>query len=185
MRAICVVILCGLLTSCAGYCISDIETGQKGYIVYEPEPYILRTPDVNDKGRLEGWNFETVYFPNRKRGYRVTTWAGFGKADFTFEFENGWMLKGIQDKSDNTAVLSAISDLIPKPTDLLGAGVEGDVTPAMKPDWFKPQLYRFEYDECGRIAGVSEVGLGEVNLDEANFVEKRAKPCPTYRNPCR
>lgn len=158
MRNLGLAVVAALLAGCAGYSITGPD-GRDGYTVYEPYPYLLVTPTrvegaahVGDP-KLVTWTAEIIYLPDRSRPYRIKTWAGFGKADFTFTFEHGWMLKGIQDKSSNEAVLKALTDLMPSPTDLL----ERNATGAGTATDFRPRLYRLEFDARGRVCGMVEV----------------------------
>ena len=143
--------LCALLlASCAGYCIQDEATGRKGYVVYEPWPHVVQTATAYKNGSLGGYRFEVVYLPNRARPYRITSWSGLGKADFEFDFEHGWMLRGIHDKGDNTALLEALTGILPE-TPSLEAAPDGGLPP--------PVLYRLEFDDEGQVCGLTPVAF--------------------------
>ena len=135
-----------LLAGCAGYSVRDEATGREGYVVYEPWPYVLMS-EVKD-----GYKFEVVYLPNRSRPFRVRSWAGFGKADFEFTFEQGWKFTGLKDKSENTAVLEAMSGLL---TPLITAKALAPGEPKVEQP--KVFLYRLDFDNCGRVCGLTPV----------------------------
>jgi len=137
-----------LLAACAGYSIRDEQSGKQGYVVYEPWPHILRSATTSNAGRLTGYKFQVVYLPNRARPYRVRSWSGLGKADFQFNFQDGWMLTGLHDKGDNTGVLEALSALVPTLPGLENAGGVPQV---------EPVLYRMEFDSCGRVSGLTPI----------------------------
>lgn len=143
--------LCALLLgSCAGYCIEDEARGTQGYVVYEPWPYVVQTATAYKNGSLGGYRFEVVYLPNRARPYRITSWSGFGKADFEFDFENGWMLRGVHDRGDNTGLVEALAGLLPE-APALEVAPDGGLPP--------PVLYRVEFDAGGHVSGLAPVAF--------------------------
>ena len=83
----------------------------------------------------------------------MCTSAGLGKADFQFDFENGWMLKGIHDQSDNTELLKTIASFIPKPDGAAGGA------PKEPTDCDHPCLYSLEYDGFGRVCNLRLVNV--------------------------
>jgi hypothetical protein len=50
-----------------------------------------------------------LWLPNYQKPYTVTTHNILAKADFTFNFENGWKLTSIADKGDNSTVANALA----------------------------------------------------------------------------
>src|SRR5262245_50659156 len=70
-----------LAAGCAGYTIQKDGQGV-GYDVYAPTPYLLRKPHYNGTV-LNGFDFEVVMLPDRTQRYRVHSWAGLSKANFT------------------------------------------------------------------------------------------------------
>lgn len=160
-----------LLSGCAGYSVQKDGQGT-GYDVYAPDPYLLRSPITNNAGEISGFKFEVVWLPNYQRRYRVHSWTGLGKADFTFNYDKGWMLTQTVDKSDNTKVLDSLVDLTkhlipanPFAISTDGAGTRAVVKLAGEPDGglkiasLAPVLYRIEFDEvAGCCVGLKPVG---------------------------
>jgi hypothetical protein len=163
-------VLCAVLlatTSCAGYSVQQDGMGP-GYDVYRPEPYLQGTPTVLDAagGKVVAYTFKVVWLPNYTKRYRVRSWAGLGAADFTFTFVDGWQLTSVTDKSDNTAVLTALTDLVKH---VLPAGTVGKMAePANGTSAdLDPVLYKIEFDECtGEPTCLRRISLGV------------GKPCP-------
>ena len=50
-----------------------------------------------------------IWLPNYQKPYRVTTHNILAKADFAFNFENGWKLTQIADRGDNSTVANALA----------------------------------------------------------------------------
>ena len=154
-----------LASGCAGYTIQKDGQGS-GYDVYAPAPYLLRKPHYNSN-TLNGFDFEVVMLPDRTQRYRVHSWAGLSKANFTFEFADGWKLTKIVDQSDNTGVLDAITDMVKHivPTNPFAIDNKPSTSdfapPAATPDWVResltPVLYKIEFDNCGRCVGLQRV----------------------------
>ena len=140
-----------LVGGCAGYCIQDVKTGVDGYVIYEPWPYVQVSYTFNE-GEVSGATMAVIYLPNRAKGYRVKSWSGFGKADFKFDFKDGWMLTGLHDKSDNTEVLKTLASFIPKPDAL-----RGDIDAAME-----PHLYKVEFGCDGGVSGLTQVPVSSI-----------------------
>jgi hypothetical protein len=149
------VILCG----CASYKVTPIaavETegwasgtapAEEGYIIYQPELYFSATMTVekikDDKGKeqvKEAVSVTPLYLPNYKKPYRVTTHNFLAKADFAFEFANGWQLTKLSDKSDNSTVVDTLAGQLE--TILSAAGVLG-LTETKR----RVILYRPQFDE--------------------------------------
>lgn len=152
---------------CAGYSITKGGEGP-GYDIYAPAPYLLRKPHYNANA-LVGFDFEVVMLPDREQRYKVRSWAGLSKANFTFEFADGWKLTKIVDQSDNSGVLDAITDMVKHfvPTNpfqidnrLPKQGADF-APPPSTPDWVResltPVLYKIEFDNCGRCVGLQRV----------------------------
>jgi hypothetical protein len=117
-----------ILSGCAYYDITPIaatETSKwamgtppssDGYIIYQPELYFSATVTVettkDDKGKeqtKENVSVTPLYLPNYQKPYRVTTHNFLAKADFAFEFENGWKLTKLSDKSDNSTIANTLA----------------------------------------------------------------------------
>ena len=164
------IVLITLLGGCAGYAVQKDGEG-KGYDVYAPDPYLLRSP-VTSSTAIIGFKFEVVWLPNFQRRYRVHSWAGLGKADFEFTYANGWQLTKVVDQSDNTKVLESLVDLTkhlvpadptgiaakragdPSTRERVGGANEGLLDASMT-----PVLYRIEFDEVsGCCVGLKPVG---------------------------
>jgi hypothetical protein len=155
------VLLLGALlfaVGCAGYRITG-PGGEDGYVVYEPEPYVLVKPVFAADATFRGWEATIEYLPNRSRPYRVRAWGGLGKGDFKFTYEKGWMLTSTQAAMDNTEVLKSIASFLPKPEDYLAMlrDGNGDEPPAREPRLDLPRLFRIEWDCQGRVTGLTEV----------------------------
>jgi hypothetical protein len=137
-----------LLSGCAGYRVQAGGTGP-GYDVYTPEPYLKGEPATFENGgsKVASYKFEVVWLPNYSKRYRVHSWAGLGKADFSFTFTDGWRLTALADKSDNSNILSDVIGLV---KDLLPAvGITKQTAPeALK---LEPLLYRMDFDAEGRV----------------------------------
>lgn len=157
----CLTLVLAMGPGCAGYSIQKNGTGS-GYDVYTPEPYLLRKPitSMSGGGEITGFNFEVVWLPNYSKRYRVRSWTGFGKSEFTFEFAEGWKLTKIVDKADNSEVLDKLVDLT--------KGVLANVTqsaPEPKPGKLDlaasssiPVLYKIEFDDCtGQPTGLRQI----------------------------
>jgi len=159
----------GLIGGCAGYKVEENGTGC-GYDVYAPEPYLLGTPSVNTTTTPPTLlhTFSIVWLPNYSKRYRVSSWAGLGKADFTFKFTDGWQLVSVEDKSSNTNIMEALTGLAKQllPTDpwksgegaLAGQGEMKDSSPP-------PILYRIDFDADGRPACLKRVNIAMTSCE--------------------
>jgi hypothetical protein len=111
----------GSLVECASYTIQPVppagpgswggNTNREGYIFYEPELYFLVTTVPTPASKPDAapvLNMTPVYLPNPNKPYRVSTHNFLAKSDFTFNFKDGWQLTSIDDKSDNSAVTTAL-----------------------------------------------------------------------------
>jgi hypothetical protein len=140
---------------------------QEGYVFYQPELYfaaMIATDSTGDKGTAPAKQNVTVtpiYLPNHERPYRVTTHNFLAKADFTFNFENGWKLTQISDKSDNTAVASTLAGELK--TMLSAAGVKAMTGAGTNAPKQRVILYRPEYDDEGYIQSFKQAGVMELN----------------------
>lgn len=162
-----------ILTSCASYTIQPISqakaawpteksTADEGYIFYQPELYFaatITTEGSKDKDgketAKETINVAPLYLPNYTKPYRVTTFNFLAKADFAFDFENGWKLTKLADKSDNSTVANTLAGELK--TVLSAAGLS--VASGTKP---KTQviLYRPKFDAgTGYFNGFDQVGV--------------------------
>lgn len=153
-------LLLSLALGCAGYRITAGGNGS-GYDIYRPEPYVLLAPttitrDEKNKKETIQYKGEIVWLPNYEARYRVKTWNHFGKADFEFEFEEGWKLTSLTDKSDNTepmkTLISAAKDLAVKAT------TKFSVAPPVTPTF---ELYKIIYDREGKLLGIAPVPAGQ------------------------
>jgi hypothetical protein len=134
-RALCFVSLAALLTSgCAWYKIQPISADSlngwgktnclpTGYIFYQPELYFSATIVTESTSSTNKQNITVtpLWLPNYEKPYRVTTHNFLAKADFTFNFENGWKLTQIADKGDNSTVANTLAGQLT--TGLKAAGV--------------------------------------------------------------
>lgn len=131
-----------LLSGCAYYEITPIAANdvaqwakgtppdKEGYIIYQPELYFSATiteeTTKDDKGKEEtkkNVSVTPLYLPNYQKPYRVTTHNFLAKADFAFEFENGWKLTKLSDKSDNSTVASTLAGELKTILSAAGMGV--------------------------------------------------------------
>ena len=80
-----------------------------GYIFYQPELYFAATI-VTDSAGKQKITVAPLWLPNYRKPYRLTTHNFLAKADFTFNFENGWKLTQIADKGDNSTVANTLAD---------------------------------------------------------------------------
>lgn len=117
-----------VLSGCAYYKITPISAKEssgwakgippksEGYVIYQPELYFSATVTVettkDDKGKeqtKENVSVTPLYLPNYQKPYRVTTHNFLAKADFAFEFENGWKLTKLSDKTDNSTIANTLA----------------------------------------------------------------------------
>jgi hypothetical protein len=82
-----------------------------GYIFYQPELYFSATivTESTASTTKQTVTVTPVWLPNYQKPYRVTTHNFLAKADFTFNFENGWKLTQIADKGDNSSVANSLA----------------------------------------------------------------------------
>jgi hypothetical protein len=111
-----------LITGCAWYKIEPISADSLngwgktnghagGYVFYQPELYYIATIVTEGDGSAgkQTVTVSPVWLPNYQKPYRVTTHNCLAKADFTFNFENGWKLTSIADKSDNSTLVNTLA----------------------------------------------------------------------------
>jgi hypothetical protein len=147
---------------------------------------------------LTGPGITVIWLPNYSERYRVRSKAGFlSKAGADFTIRDGWMLTGVTDQSDNTALLTAAQGVL---SSALGSassaakttkGPDGQAPPpggktttttTIQQDW---ELYKFLFDKDGNFYGLTQV-TPEDNTIEA-FRDKAAtatlspQKAPTYR----
>ena len=122
-RTLCFVSLAALLTGgCAWYNIQPISADSlngwgktnclpEGYVFYQPELYFSATIVTESTGSTNKQNVTVtpIWLPNYQKPYRVTTHNILAKADFTFNFENGWKLTSIADKGDNSTMANTLA----------------------------------------------------------------------------
>lgn len=111
-----------LTSGCAWYKIQPISANSlnnwgktnglpEGYIFYQPELYLAATIVTDTSGSTSKQNISVtpLWLPNYQRPYRLTTHNFLAKADFAFDFENGWKLTQIADKGDNSTVANTLA----------------------------------------------------------------------------
>ena len=122
-RAFYLVSLAAFLTGgCAWYKIQPVSADSlnnwgktngsgDGYVFYQPELYFSATIVTESTGSTSKQTVTVapLWLPNYQKPYRVTTHNILAKADFTFNFENGWKLTSIADKGDNSTVANALA----------------------------------------------------------------------------
>ena len=83
----------------------------EGYIFYQPELYFSATIVTESTGSTgkQSVTVTPIWLPNYQKPYRVTTHNILAKADFTFNFENGWKLTSIADKGDNATLANTLT----------------------------------------------------------------------------
>jgi hypothetical protein len=122
-RILCFVSLAALFTGgCAWYKIQPVSADSlngwsktnclpEGYIFYQPELYFLATivTESTDSTSKQNVTVTPIWLPNYQKPYRVTTHNILARADFTFNFENGWKLTSIADKADNSMVANTLA----------------------------------------------------------------------------
>jgi hypothetical protein len=170
-RTLCFISLVALLTGgCAWYKIQPISASSvngwgktnclpEGYIFYQPELYFSATIVTESTGSASKQNVTVtpVWLPNYQKPYRVTTHNILARADFTFNFENGWKLTSIADKGDNSTVANTLAGQLT--TVLKAAGVSIKSTDQTSQTQTRVILYRPTFDEDGYINGFEPVGV--------------------------
>lgn len=111
-----------LACGCAWYNIQPVSANSlnqwgktnslpEGYIFYQPELYFAASIATDSTGATSKQSITVtpLWLPNYQKPYRLTTHNVLGKADFTFNFENGWKLTQISDKGDNSTVANTLA----------------------------------------------------------------------------
>jgi hypothetical protein len=168
-RALGFVSLIALLTAgCAWYKIQPISPASvngwgktnclpEGYIFYQPELYFSATIVTESTGPTSKQNVTVtpIWLPNYQKPYRVTTHNILAKADFTFNFENGWKLTSIADKGDNSTVANTLASQLTTVLKAAGVSIKStDQTPKTR-----VILYRPKFDEDGYFTNFEQVGV--------------------------
>jgi hypothetical protein len=97
-----------------------------------------------------------VWLPNYQKPYRVTTHNFLAKADFTFNFENGWKLTSIADKGDNSTVANTLAGQLTTVLKATGLGMMASQQPPPKTRFI---LYRPTFDKDGYFDGFEPAGV--------------------------
>ena len=127
----------------------------EGYIFYQPELYFSATV-VTESADKQTVTVTPIWLPNYQKPYRVTTHNILAKADFTFNFENGWKLTSIADKGDNSTVANTLAGQLA--TALKTAGLAAP-SPGLTPKT-RIILYRPTVDPTnGYFNGFEQVGV--------------------------
>jgi hypothetical protein len=167
-----------LVGGCAYYKIQPVSASSvqnwgktngplEGYVFYQPELYFAAAVATDSTGAggtaqtKQNVTVTPIYLPNHARPYRMTTHNFLAKADFTFDFENGWKLTQISDKADNTAVANTLAGELK--TMLSAAGVKAMAETGTNAPKQWVILYRPEYDHEGYIKSFKQVGEMELN----------------------
>ncbi len=171
-KTLCLVSLLALLTGgCAWYKIQPVsadslndwgKTGRQpgGYVFYQPELYFAATIVTESAGATNKQNITVtpIWLPNYQKPYRVTTHNFLAKADFTFNFENGWKLTSIADKGDNSTMANTLAGQLATVLKTTGAAEMGSASqPAPKT---RLVLYRPTFNSTnGYFNGFEQVGV--------------------------
>jgi hypothetical protein len=158
-----------LTGGCAWYNIQPISANSlnnwgktnalpEGYIFYQPELYFSATIATDPAGPAGKPNITVtpLWLPNYQKPYRLTTHNFLAKADFTFNFENGWKLTQIADKGDNSTVANTLAGQLA--TILKAAGFAATAT--NQPAQTRVILYRPTFNPVnGYFNGFKEVSM--------------------------
>ena len=170
-RIWCFVSLAVLLTSgCAWYKIQPISADSlngwgktnclaEGYIFYQPELYFLATivTEFTDPASKQNITVTPIWLPNYQKPYRVTTHNILAKADFTFNFENGWKLTSIADKGDNSTVANTLASQLTTALKTTGA-LQMNQT-QQQPPKTRVILYSPKFNKNGYFNGFEPVNV--------------------------
>jgi hypothetical protein len=157
-----VALVVALWTGCARYKIQPIAASElkgwatnrlsEGYVFYQPELYFVVTYATNTNKQTT-LTVTPVYLPNYQKPYRLTTCNFLAKADFAFDFENGWKLTKLSDKSDNSTVANTLAGELKTILSLAGLGVaKADEKPLAL-------MYHGEFNEEGIFTGFRPVAF--------------------------
>ena len=136
---------------------NGVPPQSEGYIIYQPELYFSAT--VTTDGDKEDVTVTPIYLPNYQKPYRVTTRNFLAKADFGFEFENGWKLTKLSNKADNSTLANTLAGELKT---ILSAGG----LPAAQAGGVKKRaiLFRPAVDPAtGYFTGFTRVGIFEAD----------------------
>jgi hypothetical protein len=171
LRSFVLLVIAFSASACAGYRIEKDGQGC-GYDVYRPEPYVKMTPKsagVTGKEHLFYYDCEIIWLPNYSQRYRVSSWAGLGKADFQFTFTDGWKLTQVNDKSDNSNILTEIMGLVKHVLPADPFDIKSEQTKSSeKPGEFlncQPIIYRIDFDAHGRPTCLSQLNVQLLSCD--------------------
>jgi hypothetical protein len=168
-RTLCFVSLAAWLTGgCAWYNIQPISADSlngwgktnclpEGYVFYQPELYFSATIVTESTGSTNKQNVTVtpIWLPNYQKPYRVTTHNILAKADFTFNFENGWKLTSIADKGDNSTMANTLAGQL---TTVLKTAEEIRLTGTQQqPPKTRVILYRPKFNNDGYFNGFEPV----------------------------
>ena len=116
----------------------------------------VKTSEGKDEPR-QSVSVTPLYLPNYSKPYRVTTHNFFAKADFGFDFENGWKLTKLADKSDNSTLANTLAGQLDTILKATGAGGLKGTPPTQKT---RVILYRPTFnDVTGYFDGFEPVKL--------------------------
>jgi hypothetical protein len=87
----------------------------------------------------------------------VTTHNILAKADFTFNFENGWKLTSIADKGDNSTMADTLAGQLT--TALKAVGAEKLAGTQQQPSKTRVILYRPKFNKNGYFNGFEPVDV--------------------------
>jgi hypothetical protein len=114
-----ILLMAWLTGGCAWYKIQPVSANSlnswgktnalsEGYIFYQPELYFAATI-VTDSAGKKNITVAPLWLPNYQKPYRLTTHNFLAKADFAFNFENGWKLTQIADQGDNSTMANTLA----------------------------------------------------------------------------
>jgi hypothetical protein len=114
-----ILLMAWLTGGCAWYKIQPVSANSlgswgktnalpEGYIFYQPELYFSATI-VTDSAGKQSITVASLWLPNYQKPYRLTTHNFLARADFAFNFENGWKLTQIADKGDNSTMADTLA----------------------------------------------------------------------------
>jgi hypothetical protein len=192
-----------VLIGCAGYSIKKDGTGD-GYDVFRPEPYLLviypsstgtAPAPINQKPGPQPANppaggaaapasdaptptASIIWLPNYGERYRIDTHNFLAKADFTFTITNGWMLSEISDKSDNSAAVTGLLDIVKAAAGVTSAAAKGGGKGG-GPGEETFSLYRIVFDASGHAVGLQhlkELQAAELPQSPGQYTSPYGRP---------
>jgi hypothetical protein len=170
MRLFVLLVATSCAAGCAGY---KIEKGGDGcgYDVYRPEPYVRMKPmsvAAADNKHLFYYDCEIIWLPNYNERYRVSSWAGLGKANFQATFSEGWRLTQIHDQSDNSEILKEIMGLVKHVLPADPFDIKSERAPSQGQAEFlncQPIIYRIDFKD-GRPNCLSQLNVQLLSCDK-------------------